>query len=279
MPNMVASDLEAKVHGWLTKRGILFEFQAQAIGGFSRELGDAIVDFLLTESNIALRVQGAYWHTHMEEKARDSIQKIRLQSLGFVVIDVWEGNIQNNLDYTMQQALRGIEVTPQGQENTSSEFRVASRPGGIIPIPGRVMGPKTLTGTLISVQTDEASGLAGGQATLNGKLLNDGGMYCKCRFRWDTATVNISAKKLCILFPWRFYRLIRKYSSNISLNFAPPTISSNYANLTDWQLQKSAGDTFSQVISVSPGQDYAFKAEAENDYASDLGDAKEFTGV
>ncbi len=112
MPNeVVASDLELLVYNWLTQKRITFEFQSQMIGGYIRSLGDAIVDFLLTDLNILLRVQGEYWHTDIKEVARDRIQKAALESMGYIVVDLWESDIKENLDYIMSRALVG-----QGRE-------------------------------------------------------------------------------------------------------------------------------------------------------------------
>ena len=40
------------------------------IGGYNRELGDAIADFLLIKEKIIFRVQGEYWHTGIGAGAR-----------------------------------------------------------------------------------------------------------------------------------------------------------------------------------------------------------------
>ena len=77
----VATDLEKKVYDWLVSHNILFDFQTQLIGSFDRQLGDAVVDFLIYETNICLRVQGEYWHVGTEVNAKDVIQKERLQEM------------------------------------------------------------------------------------------------------------------------------------------------------------------------------------------------------
>lgn len=111
---ITGSDLEVKVYTWLIKRGfrlnVDFEFQSHLIGGYNRELGDAIVDFVLLKEKIAWRVQGEYWHTSVQEKARDTIQKERLRGLGYTVVDIWETDINERFEYTMQQAIRGVEI-------------------------------------------------------------------------------------------------------------------------------------------------------------------------
>lgn len=112
---IVGSDLETKVYNWLIRHGyrlnIDFVFQSQLIGLRGvREIGDAIADFLLIEPKIVFRVQGEYWHSGTEESARDVIQKERLQGLGYTVIDLWEKDLTERFEYTMQQAIRGIQL-------------------------------------------------------------------------------------------------------------------------------------------------------------------------
>jgi len=106
----IASDLEVMVAGYLTRHSVRFTFQSKLIGGFSRQLGDAIVDFVLTDLNILFRVQGTYWHTSVEEKAKDSVQKLRLQSMGWKVVDLYENDLETRFDFVMQAAIQGREI-------------------------------------------------------------------------------------------------------------------------------------------------------------------------
>lgn len=280
MPNIVGivgSDLEIKVYTWLVKHGfrpdIDFEFQSHLIGGYNRQLGDAIVDFILMASNIVLRVQGTYWHESIQESARDKIQKERLQALGYVVVDIWQADITNRLSYTMEQAIQGIELPSQSSGKYTGEPR-KGRGIGIVPIPGRVSGPNTIQGDLIDVLTQEPSGISAGNATLNGKLLHDGGMNCKCRFLYDEAKIDLSL--LCYLFPWQFYSLINLLTPNIPLDFAGiPTI---HGEQTAWQEGKRAGDEFSQALTgLTPTTFYSYKANAKNDVTEDEGESKIFS--
>lgn len=111
---VIGSDLEIKVYMWLVKRGyrptVDFEFQSHMIGGYNRELGDAIADFLLIKEKIIFRVQGEYWHTGTQEQARDTIQKENLQGMGYTVVDLQEQDLKTRFEYTMEQAMRGQEI-------------------------------------------------------------------------------------------------------------------------------------------------------------------------
>ena len=103
------NNLEKIVYGWLIKHSILFTAQAPMFGGVG-ELGSAIVDFILTERNIVLRCMGTFWHTGLEVNARDLLGREKLTEAGFTVVDVWEDDINRNLDATMEFAIAGQEM-------------------------------------------------------------------------------------------------------------------------------------------------------------------------
>ena len=100
---------EAMVMGWLTQRKIPFSFQTSLAGGFY-ELGGAVVDFILDELSIALRVMGEYWHKGIEKTGTDMLQKEMLTAMGYTVVDLLESDIQERLDETLRLALTGQEV-------------------------------------------------------------------------------------------------------------------------------------------------------------------------
>ena len=104
------SDLEKKVYNWLSKREIPFTTQ-QPMFGIAGEAGSAVVDFVLGERNIVLRIMGSYWHSGMEAKARDSLGKERLMNAGYQVVDLWEENLSDDkINRTMELALEGQET-------------------------------------------------------------------------------------------------------------------------------------------------------------------------
>ncbi len=104
------SSLERKVWDWLVKNGILFETE-QTMLAPARETGSAIVDFLLPEKNIILRVMGSYYHSGLTADARDELSKERLMNQGYIVIDLWEETLsKDRLESTMRKALRGEET-------------------------------------------------------------------------------------------------------------------------------------------------------------------------
>jgi len=103
------SELEKKVHNWLTKNNIPFTTQ-QPMFGVS-EIGSAVVDFILGESNLVLRVMGTYWHRTPEANARDEFGKERLMNQGYTVVDLHEENLTDDkIKNTMQLALQGQEM-------------------------------------------------------------------------------------------------------------------------------------------------------------------------
>ena len=104
------SDLEKKVFNWLTKREILFTTQ-EPMFGVAGELGSAIVDFVLTERNIVLRIMGSYYHSTIEAKARDEFGKEQLINRGYIVVDLREEDLSDErITRTLEMALEGQET-------------------------------------------------------------------------------------------------------------------------------------------------------------------------
>ena len=104
------STLEKKVYDWLTKNNVLFSTQ-ETMFGEAREIGSAVVDFVLPERNLCLRIMGAYWHSSMESKARDLLGKERLIAKGYQVVDLWEEDLADDkIQNTMSLALEGQEA-------------------------------------------------------------------------------------------------------------------------------------------------------------------------
>ena len=104
------SDLEKKVYDWLSKREIPFTTQ-QPMFGIAGEAGSAVVDFIIGERNLALRVMGSYWHSGAEAKARDAFGKEQLINKGFIVVDLREEDLADDkIQHTMELALEGQET-------------------------------------------------------------------------------------------------------------------------------------------------------------------------
>jgi len=103
------SALEKKVYNWLTRNNIPFTTQ-EPMFGIAGELGSAIVDFVIEERNLVLRVMGSYYHSTREAKARDEFGKERLINQGYIVVDLYEESLADDkLERTMRMALEGQE--------------------------------------------------------------------------------------------------------------------------------------------------------------------------
>ena len=102
------NNLEKVVANWLMKRNVPFQTQTPMFG--IGELGAAIVDFVLIERNIVLRCMGTFWHTGLEVNARDLLGREKLTEAGYTVVDVWEDDINRNLDAVMELAISGQEM-------------------------------------------------------------------------------------------------------------------------------------------------------------------------
>ncbi len=100
---------EAIVYQWLSKNNIPFSFQTSLMGGHF-ELGGAVLDFILTELDIGLRVQGMYWHQGVAKRGMDDIQRESLEAMGLTIVDIWEDDLEDRLEETMTLAIQGREV-------------------------------------------------------------------------------------------------------------------------------------------------------------------------
>ena len=103
------SNLEKKVWDWLVKNNIPFQTERVMLAE-ARELGSAVVDFYIPDRNLVLRVMGSYFHSSIQSKARDILGKERLIAEGYVVVDLQESDINENLETTMRKALQGMEM-------------------------------------------------------------------------------------------------------------------------------------------------------------------------
>ena len=102
------NNLERIVYNWLIKHSILFTAQAPMF--WVGELGSATVDFILTARNVAIRTMGGYWHIGLEVNARDLLGREKLTEAGYTVVDVWEDDINRNLEAVMESAIQGQEM-------------------------------------------------------------------------------------------------------------------------------------------------------------------------
>ncbi len=105
------NETEKKVWSWLDKKKIPFMPQEKFFGGVT-ELGGAVVDFVLTERYIVIRVMGTHWHTGIEPEARDLIGREKLTEAGYQVVDVWDTDLDTpeQVEYTLNKAIRGEEL-------------------------------------------------------------------------------------------------------------------------------------------------------------------------
>ena len=104
------SSLEKKVWDWLVKNKIPFDTERTFLAE-ARELGSAIIDFVIPDRNLLLRVMGSYWHSGLKAKARDELSKERLMGEGWMVVDLWESDLTDEkIEKTMRLAIEGQEM-------------------------------------------------------------------------------------------------------------------------------------------------------------------------
>jgi len=107
MVDIVASDLELLVIGWLNRKGIDYDFQTSLMGGHY-SLGGSVVDF--TIGDLAWRVMGEYFHKGVEKTGSDIIQREQLVAMGYTVVDLLADDLENRLNETLTLALQGQEM-------------------------------------------------------------------------------------------------------------------------------------------------------------------------
>ena len=267
MAELVASDLERLVYEWLTKRGIEFSFQSSLLGG-RMEYGGIIIDFILIESGIALRVQGEYFHSGVEQEAKDREARIVLENMGFRVVDLEEQDLITNLDAVMERAIEGNEMSPIYSDLHTGNIGMArGMDVGLgdptANIPSSITTPE--------VRTDAASDTN----VLNGTLKYDGGMYCDCSFVYGEGKEETS--ELSWIFPFTFNALYDLFNPQISKTLG---LCDDFSKETAPTKAQLTDDTFTSTLgNLTKGQVYSFKAKAKNDSYTDTANAHLLVGV
>jgi hypothetical protein len=120
---------EFAVYRELERRGLLaptsrpeagfdFEFQVPLLGG--RSDGGAVVDMVVytTSPNIAIRIQGEFFHFKNDEIEKgDIFQRIAIESAGFKVVDILAQDTlqRGRLEEVVGMALHGFEAEFTGR--------------------------------------------------------------------------------------------------------------------------------------------------------------------
>jgi len=83
---------------WNLRDGADFSFQSGILGG-RLETGGMVADFIFHSRMLVVRVQSVRWHYFSaSEIQRDDDQKQVLESMGYVVLDLWENIIFNEME-------------------------------------------------------------------------------------------------------------------------------------------------------------------------------------
>jgi hypothetical protein len=101
------------VFTWLERHGRKYpiDFQYQVPFGGGREVFGAVVTDFVIQDFIALAVNGQYWHFIQDptQRGRDELARARVESLGYVYVEVLDLDILTRIEPTMQLALLGQE--------------------------------------------------------------------------------------------------------------------------------------------------------------------------
>lgn len=101
---IVMEYLETRKH-W--KDGIDFKYQYNLFGGRTK-YGGFVLDFFITRGQLAWNVQGLKYHLEKSrDRAKVQMQDAMLSGRGFRVISLWEGDLIERPDFTLEAALRG----------------------------------------------------------------------------------------------------------------------------------------------------------------------------
>lgn len=101
------TDIEWLVWRELERRRIPFDYQKEFAGG--RTLGGMVVDFLLRDRPVIIRVQGWAHKSMPETIARDALAAEYLRGLGYRVVDLDEETIKMRLEWALDREL-GIPI-------------------------------------------------------------------------------------------------------------------------------------------------------------------------
>jgi len=89
----------------LLRRGIPAQSQVPIGGG--HKLGGAVIDIYIPTNKVGVRIQGDYFHGIAEARRRDAAQYIYLAGLGLRIVDIWERDIYQRLDWVINQITGG----------------------------------------------------------------------------------------------------------------------------------------------------------------------------
>jgi len=268
MAEILMTSLEKLVADWLDKRGILYDLQSSLLGGRA-EFGGAVVDFILIESAIILRIMGEYWHAGTIQEAKDREQRTMLENIGYRVVDLQEEDLNTNLDAVMEKAIMGDEMSEIDSDLIRGNPGMAA---GMITGLGSPTSKIPSSHTTPIVRTDEPT-VSSDTSNLNGTLVYDGSIECDCRFHWGEAEEEENC--LSWIFPWTRDRAYYGLNPNICLDVA---VFGSHIHITNWKRNKRTDDTFDEAVGTTRGQYYNYKAEAENPSHSVFGSEVIFSG-
>lgn len=89
------------------KDGVDFFPQSKMFGG-RQVKGGLVADFQIPRLSLIIRVQGEYFHSRSDAKARDALQKIYATGEGWTVIDIMAEDALRNAYFYVQEAIRGV---------------------------------------------------------------------------------------------------------------------------------------------------------------------------
>lgn len=105
------TDIEFMVNQSLVNHGLKpnqsFAYQSSLLGGHN--LGGIVADFIVFDPPIVINIQGNIWHYGMGQDRiqSDIIERATLNALGYQVVFIDEKDVYANVDYYVEEALKG----------------------------------------------------------------------------------------------------------------------------------------------------------------------------
>jgi len=95
------------------RQNIDFYYQHPMFGGRT-VYGGFLLDFFFPMKSMGWRVMGLRWHLiKPRDRARDLVSKQQLEGRGIHIVDLWEDDILNRREYTLEKAWRGFSLQPR----------------------------------------------------------------------------------------------------------------------------------------------------------------------
>src|SRR3990167_875867 len=104
-PEFIVWDYLTRRKGWELGREFIYQL---AIVGGRTQFGGFVIDFYIRPGNMAWNVQGLRYHLEQpRDRAKVQVQAALMSNRGYRVVQLWEDDLLERPDFTIEAALRG----------------------------------------------------------------------------------------------------------------------------------------------------------------------------